>query len=257
MNYTVHPTAIIDPDAIIGDGCVIGPYCIVGPRVKIGKNNTLQANVIVNGPTTMGDGNKVSPFAVIGTDPQDLKFGGEDTFLEIGDNNTIREYATINRANGPEEPTRVGSNNLIMAYAHIAHNCQIGNSIVIANAVTFAGHVLVDDFAIIGGVTAIHQFVHIGKYSFIGGCSAVKKDIPPFVRGQGNPLVISGLNGVGLLRKGFTSEEVTGIKRVYKLFYRRNLNTLQAIAEAEKMELSDEQKKFVDFVRNSERGITK
>ncbi len=257
MNYTVHPTAIVDKDAKIGDGTVIGPYCIIGSDVVIGKNNSFQSHVIVNGPTEMGDGNKVSPYAVIGTDPQDLKFDGSKTYLRIGDNNTIREYATINRSNGPGEATVVGDNNLIMAYAHIAHNCQIGNSIVIANAVNFAGHVIVEDFAIIGGVTAVHQFVKIGKYAFIGGCSAVKKDVPPFVRGQGNLFEVHGLNGIGLLRKGFSKEAVAGLKKVYKLYYRSSLNTAQATAEAEKLDMIDVQKEFVDFVRNSERGITK
>ncbi|MBN2829266.1 MAG: acyl-ACP--UDP-N-acetylglucosamine O-acyltransferase [Candidatus Cloacimonetes bacterium] len=257
MNYKVHPTAIIDPSAVIGEGCEIGPYCIIGPKVILGKNNLLLSHVIVNGPTTLGDGNKISSFAVIGTDPQDLKYNGEDTFLEIGNNNTIRESVTINRSNGPHEPTRVGDNNLLMAYAHIAHNCQIGNYIVIANSVNFAGHVTVGDFAILGGLTAIHQFVKIGAYSFIGGCSAVKKDIPPYVRGQGNPFEIHGLNGVGLLRKGFSSETVMGIKRVYKLFYRKGLNTTQAIEEAEKMDLTPEQKLFVEFVKNGDRGLTK
>jgi len=252
----IHPTAIIKDGAKIGANCEIGAYCVIGENVVLADNNILHHNVILDGHTTIGSGNKIFSFAVLGTDPQDLKFSGEPTRLKIGDNNTIREFVTINRSNQMEEDTVVGSNNLLMEYVHIAHNCQIGNNCVIANVVQFAGHVHVHDFAIIGGVTAVHQFVHIGTHAFVGGASAVKKDIVPFSRGQGNPYQTVGLNSVGLMRKGFSNEVIAGIKEVYNLFYRSKLNTSQALAEAEKLPLSEHQKIFVDFVKTADRGIS-
>jgi UDP-N-acetylglucosamine acyltransferase len=255
---TIHPTAIVDAKAIIGNNTVIGPYCIIGPNVQIGEDNQLLAHVIVDGITKIGNRNRISQFAVIGTHPQDLKYAGEPTTVIIGDDNTIREFVTINCSNNTEESTTVGNHNLIMAYAHVAHNCHVGNHIVIANAVNMAGHIIIQDHVVIGGMVAIHQFVHIGTHSFVGGASAVKKDIPPYIRGQGNPFEIVGLNSVGLMRKGFSTETVAAIKEVYKLFYHSKLNTTQAMEIADKMEnLLPEQKIFIDFVKASERGITK
>lgn len=254
---TIHPTAVIHPDANIGEGCVIGPYCSIGANVVLGANNTLANNVILDGYTTIGEGNKIFSYAVLGTDPQDLKFKGEDTKLRIGNNNTIREFVTINRSNMMEEDTVVGNNNLIMEYVHIAHNCQIGSFCVIANVVQFAGHVHVHDNATIGGVTAVHQFVHIGTHAFVGGASAIKKDIVPYTRGQGNPYKTVGLNSVGLMRKGFSTETIAGIKEIYNLFYRKKLNTTQALERAMAMEnLNPEQLIVIDFVKKAERGIS-
>ncbi|MDD2229067.1 MAG: acyl-ACP--UDP-N-acetylglucosamine O-acyltransferase [Candidatus Cloacimonetes bacterium] len=254
---SIHPTSIVHPDATIGESCVIGAYCSIGANVVLGANNTLANNVILDGRTTIGDGNKIFSYAVLGTDPQDLKFKGEDTKLRIGNNNTIREFVTINRSNQMEEDTVVGNNNLIMEYVHIAHNCQIGSFCVIANVVQFAGHVHVHDNATIGGVTAVHQFVHIGTHAFVGGASAIKKDIVPYTRGQGNPYKTVGLNSVGLMRKGFSTETVAGIKEIYNLFYRSKLNTSQALEKAMAIEaLSPEQLVVIDFVKNAERGIS-
>jgi len=252
----IHPTAIIKDGAIIGNNCEIGPYCVIGPHVELGDDNVLHNNVIVDGHTSIGTGNKIFSFAVLGTQPQDLKFCGEPTRLRIGNNNTIREFVTINCSNQMEEDTVVGSSNLLMEYVHIAHNCQIGSGCVIANVVQLAGHVHVHDNAIIGGVTAVHQFVHIGAHAFVGGASAIKKDIVPFSRGQGNPYQTVGLNSVGLMRRGFSNEDIAGIKTVYNLFYRDKLNTSQALAKAETMQLSEHQKVFVDFVKQAERGIS-
>lgn len=252
----IHPTAIVMEGAVIGENCTIGAYCQIGANVVLGANNVLHNNVILDGHTTIGSGNKIFSFAVLGTDPQDLKFAGEPTRLRIGNNNTIREFATINRSNQLEEDTVVGDNNLLMEYVHIAHNCQVGSNCIIANVVQLAGHVHVHDFATIGGVTAVHQFVHIGSYSFVGGASAIKKDIVPFSRGQGNPYQTVGLNSVGLMRKGFTTEQVAAIKEVYNLFYRKGLNTSQALEKAVTMDLSTEQKVFVDFVKNADRGLS-
>lgn len=252
----IHPTAIIREGAKIGADCTIGPYCVIGENVVLGDGNILHNNVVLEGYTTIGSRNKIYSFAVLGTDPQDLKFSGEPTRLKIGDNNTIREFVTINRSNQMEEDTVVGSNNLLMEYVHIAHNCQIGNNCIIANVVQLAGHVHVHDFATIGGVTAVHQFVHIGTHAFVGGASAIKKDIVPFSRGQGNPYQTVGLNSVGLMRKGFSNEIIAAIKEIYNLFYRSKLNTTQALSKTDSMELSEYQKIFVDFVKTADRGIS-
>jgi UDP-N-acetylglucosamine acyltransferase len=254
---TIHPTAMIDATAKIGENCEIGPYCIIGKDVIIGERNHLVSNVIIGKNTTIGTDNLIHPYAVLGTDPQDLKFSGEETRLVIGSYNTIREFATINRSNQMEEDTVVGDHNLIMEYVHIAHNCQIGSRTVIANAVNMAGHVTVEDYVTIGGMTAIHQFVHIGTHSFVGGASAIKKDIAPYTRGQGNPYETVGLNSVGLMRKGFGTDNVAAIKKVYKLFYESKLNTTQAMAAIQDLgELSPEQMVFVDFIKNCDRGLS-
>ncbi|GAB1366163.1 acyl-ACP--UDP-N-acetylglucosamine O-acyltransferase [Candidatus Cloacimonadaceae bacterium] len=253
----IHPTAIVEEGAVIADGCVIGPYCRIGKDVVLGTGNHLISNVIIEGHTTLGEGNKISPYAVLGTDPQDLKFKDEPTRLRIGNHNTIREFVTINRSNQMAEDTVVGDKNLIMEYVHIAHNCQIGSNCVIANVVQFAGHVHVHDFATIGGATAVHQFVHIGTQAFVGGASAIKKDIVPYSRGQGNPYKTVGLNSVGLMRKGFSNETIAGIKEIYNLFYRSGLNTTQALAKAAELDsLSPEQLTFIEFVKRAERGIS-
>lgn len=253
----IHPNAIIKEGAIMGKNCEIGANCYVGENVVMGANNTMYSGAIVDGYTTLGDGNKIFPYAVVGTDPQDLKYNGEPTRLLIGNNNTIREFATINRSNGMDEDTVVGNNNLIMEYVHIAHNCQIGSYCILANVVQLAGHVHVHDYVSIGGVTAVHQFVKIGTQAFVGGASAVKKDIVPFSRGQGNPYQTVGLNSVGLMRKGFAKEEIAAIKEIYNLFYRGKLNVTQALDAAEKMELTELQRVFVDFVKDSDRGISR
>jgi UDP-N-acetylglucosamine acyltransferase len=254
---SIHPTAIVDPKAVIGENCVIGPYCIIGPDVVLGKGNHLTAHVVIDGHTTIGDENRIFSHAVLGTDPQDLKYRGEPTRLRIGNRNVIREFATINRANIMEEDTVVGDDNLLMEYVHVAHNCQVGSHCIIANTVQMAGHIVVHDWATIGGATAIHQFVHIGTHAFVGGASAIKKDIAPYTRGQGNPYKTVGLNSVGLMRKGFTTQQVEGIKKIYNLFYRGGLNTSQALAETDTLGvLSPEQKIFVDFVRSADRGLS-
>jgi UDP-N-acetylglucosamine acyltransferase len=253
----IHPTAIIEEGAVIGRDCYIGPYCTIGPNVVLGERNHLFSNVIIVGDTTVGDSNRIFAYAVLGTEPQDLKFGGEATRLRIGSNNTIREFVTINRSNQVAEDTVVGNNNLLMEYVHVAHNCQVGNFCVIANVVQMAGHLVIGDHATIGGATAIHQFVHIGTHAFVGGASAVKKDIAPFTRGQGNPYLTVGLNSVGLMRKGFSTETIAAIKEIYNLFYRKGLNTSQAMARIEEMgELTPEQRIFVDFVRSATRGLS-
>lgn len=252
----IHPQAIIHESAVLGNNCEIGPFCIIGPHVRLGNNNILFSNVLLDGHTTVGDGNKFFHGAVIGTLSQDLKDKGEPTRLEIGNNNSFREYCTVNRSANLEEPTTIGSNCLLMAYSHVAHNCQIGNGVIMANAVTLAGHVHIHDNVTIGGMTAISQFVRLGAQAFIGGKSGIDKDIPPYTRGVGLPYKVVGLNSVGLQRRGYSDEQIGAIKEIYKIFYRRGLNTSQAIEKVTELsELSAEQKIFLDFVQNSSRGI--
>lgn len=253
----IHPTAIVDPQAQLGDNIKIGPYCTIGPNVVLGDGNELVSHVVMDGHTTIGNNNKFFPFCSIGMVPQDLKYSGEPTRIVIGDNNHIRECVTIHLSANLNEDTTVGNNNLIMAYAHIAHNCHVGSNVIMANSVNLAGHVTIEDFVTIGGVSAVHQFVKIGAYSFIGGTSGVKKDVPPYTRGQGmGHYRIVGLNFIGLQRKGFSNEVLEGIKKIYRLFYQSKYNVAQALEEAEKIENpTPEQKRFIEFVRNSSRGI--
>jgi len=253
----IDSTALITEGAQLGENNQIGPFCMIGKDVKLGNNNVLVSNVVIDGDTTIGDGNQFYHSAVVGSNPQDLKFNGEPTKLIIGSNNTIREFATINKSATMDEPTQVGDNCLLMAYSHIAHNCILGNNLVIANAVQLAGHIHIHDFVIIGGMTAIHQFVKIGKYAFVGGKSGVKKDVPPFTRGEGFPYKVIGLNSVGLQRKGFSREQLTEIKKVYRLFYGSGNNVSQAMEIADKMELSKDQNTFIEFIKNSNRGLSR
>jgi len=256
MANFIHPSAIVDKSAVLGDNNHIGPNCIIGEDVILGNDNRLMFNVLIYQHTRMGDNNTFHHGASAGTDPQDLKYNGELTYLKIGSNNTFREFVTLNRSATTDEDSSIGSNCLLMAYVHVAHNCHVGNNVILANAVNLAGHITIDDFTSIGGMVAIHQFVKIGKYTFIGGKSGIKKDIPPFTRGEGFPYELHGLNTVGLQRKGFSPEEIKAIKDIYRIFYRKGFNTAQAMKEAEKIESpAPWQKEFIDFVRNSERGI--
>lgn len=218
--YNIHPTAIIEDGASIGEGVQIGPYCIIGKDVKIGKNTVLQSHVVVEGITEIGENNTVYSFVSIGKASQDLKYKGELTKTIIGNNNQIREFVTIHRGTDDRWETKVGDNNLLMAYVHVAHDVIVGNNCILANGVTLAGHVVVEDFAIIGGLTPVHQFCRVGAYSMTGGASAINQDIAPFMLAEGNKAEVRTLNAVGLKRKGFTTEEMSNIKKAYKLIYR-------------------------------------
>ncbi len=252
----VHPTAIVHPNAIIGENVKIGPYCIIGEHVSIGDGCELVSNVVIDGHTEIGSNNRFFHSAVIGTDPQDLKFKNEPTRLIIGSNNTFREFVTVNKSATMEEPVTVGDNNLLMAYAHVAHNCHVGSNVIIANAVNLAGHITIQDFVTIGGMTAVHQFVQIGAYAFVGGKSGVKMDVPPYTRGEDMPYRLSGLNTVGLQRKGFSNEQIDAIKDIYNLFYRSGLNRGDALEKALEIENpTEEQKRFIEFAQNSHRGL--
>ena len=254
----IHSTAIIHPDAKIGKNCQIGPYCIIDKDVQLGNNNILQSNVLLTKNTEIGNNNKFFHSAVIGTDCQDLKYNGEPTKLIIGNNNTIREFCTINRSATMDEPTQIGDNCLLMAYVHIAHNCILGNNLILANAVNLAGHIHIQNFVTIGGMSAISQFSTIGAFAFLGGKSGVSKDVPPFTRGGGNPYKTAGINSIGLQRRGFDTKEIQSIKKMFRVFYFSGKNTSQALKEAENLKpFTKTQEQFYNFIKNSDRGITR
>ncbi len=252
----IHPTAIVDPRAELSEDVVVGPYCIISGSVEIGAGTVLGTGVVVEGVTKIGKDCKVAHYALIGSQPQDLKYKGARSAVEVGDTNTIREFVTIHSATEEGEKTVIGNGNLLMAYVHVAHNCVIGNNVILANVVNLAGHVFIDDFASVGGLTPVHQFVRVGKYSFIGGGSRVPKDVPPYVRAAGNPLRVVGLNSVGLTRRNFSQEQRLLLKRLYRIFYRSGLNTAQALARiGEELPDTPEVKEFAEFVRSSQRGV--
>jgi len=253
----IHPTAVISPEATLADGVEIGPYSVIGPDVHIGKNTRIASHVVIERHVDIGENNRISQFASIGGDPQDLKYRGEITRVIIGNNNIIREYATINRATVEDIGTTiVGDNNMIMTYCHVAHNCKLANNIVMSNAVNLAGHIHVDDYAIIGGMTGVHQFTRIGAHCIIGGASAVNKDIPPYVTASGNFTKLYGLNQIGLRRRGFSEETIEALKKAYQIVFRSSLLLAVALKRIEE-ELPDipEIRTFVDFIRKSERGV--
>ncbi len=252
----IHPTALIDPSARLGTGVTVGPWAIIGPQVtvgdrcRIGPRATLQRNVRLAEDVRIGDG------AILGGDPQDLKYGGEETWVEVGPGTIIREYSTINRGTAATLKTTVGARCFIMTYVHLAHDCHIGDDVVIANATQCAGHVTIHDRAILSGLNAVHQFVTIGTYAFIGGGSRVNQDIPPYVKAVGNPMELYGLNSLGLQRAGFSGETVVALKRAYRLFFNSDLNLSQAMERA-RTELPPlpEVERFLAFVESSERGV--
>lgn len=252
-----HATAIIHPDAAIADSVSVGPYSVIGPGVVIEEEVLVGSHVLVEKDTRIGRGCRLAKGAVLGTDPQDMKYGGEKTSLEVGERTVVREYATLNRGTAASGATRVGSDCLIMAYAHVAHDCRIGNHAILANAVNMGGHVEIGDWAIVGGVTAIHQFVRIGCHSFIGGGSRVPQDVAPYVMVAGNPCAAYGLNAVGLRRRGFPSEAIQALRRAYRAIFRSGQNVGQALEELERAEgQPPEVERLITFIRNSRRGVT-
>ncbi len=255
---SIHPTAIVDADATIGKDVSIGPYAVVQEDVIIGDGCHIASHALIHSGTRIGNNCVVFNGSVLGTDPQDLKYAGEKTTLEIGDSTTIREFCTLNRGSTHRLKTVVGSKSLLMAYVHIAHDCIIGNNVILANAVNMAGHVTIEDFASVGGMTPIHQFVRIGKHSFIGGGLRVPKDVPPYILAANEPLTYEGINRVGLSRRGFSTATLSQLRQAYKLLYRSRLNVSQAISQIEStMELTPEIQYIIDFIRTSERGIIK
>ena len=254
----VHQTAIIHPKAKIGPQCEIGPYCVIGEHVTLGDGCKLHSHVVIDGHTKLGRENEIFPFASIGLKTQDLKWKGGDTRTEIGDGNTFREYVTIHSATGDGEVTRVGSHNTILAYCHIAHNCTLGDRIIMSNVATLAGHVTVEDQAVIGGLAAVHQFCRIGKMSMIGGCSKIVQDVPPFMIADGNPAEIRTINKIGMERNGVSEEAQNALRHAYKILFREGLTIPNALAKIEKeLPPLPEVKHLIQFVRSSERGISK
>lgn len=253
----IHPTAIIHPKAQIADEVEIGPYTVIGEHVRLQRGSQIAAHVVIDGWTEIGEGCRIFPFASIGSIPQDLKFKGEKSRVIIGKNNTIREYVTVNRGTEPGGGvTTVGDHNLLMAYVHVAHDCRIGNRVILANAATLAGHITVQDDAVIGGLTGLHQFVRIGRHAIIGGCSAVAQDIPPFVSAVGNRAKLYGLNTVGLKRHGFSEDQMTWLKTAYKILFRSKLSMKDAVKKIrDELSHSPEAQELAVFVETSERGV--
>ena len=252
----IHPTAIVDPGAEIGAGTIVGPYCVIGPDVVLGLNCWLQQHVTLCGPMSAGARNKFYASCSIGQQTQDLKYQGEPTYLEIGDENTFREFVTISRSTTSKGKTRIGNRGTFLAYSHIARDCAVGDAVVFSNNGTLAGHVVVGDHAVIGGLTAVHQFCRIGRFAITGGCSKIVQDVPPFMIADGNPAEIRGVNLVGLERKNFAPESVKLIKEAFRLIYRSKYNTRQAV-EAMRKELPQKEEitEIIDFIEQSERGI--
>jgi len=258
---TIHPTALVDPAAELADDVEVGAYSVIGAKVRIAASTIVGPHVVVDGRTTIGRGNRFSPFCSIGGAPQDKKYAGEDTELIIGNGNTVRECCTISigTAQGGGV-TRIGSDNWIMAYAHIAHDCQLGDHTILANNATLAGHVTLGDWVVIGGLSAVHQFCSVGPHAMAGGGSIVLRDIPPYVMCNGNPAEPHGMNTEGLKRRGFEAETINLLRRAYKMLYKEGLTTADAVTALAALAAENPQSAkaiglFRDFVDNSQRGI--
>lgn len=255
MSSSIHPTALIDPQARLGAHVSVGAYTLIGAGVEIGDNTWVGPHVVINGPTRIGRDNRIFQFASLGEMPQDKKYAGEPTTLEIGDRNTIREFCTFNRGTAQDAgATRVGNDNWIMAYVHLAHDCQVGNQTIFANNAQLAGHVHVGDWAILGGFTVVHQFVRIGAHSMTGMGTILLQDLPPYVTASGNPSAPHGINSEGLKRRGYSSVAIMAIKRAYKALYRNGLKLDEAII-AMRTEQQPETDVLADFLAAPGRGI--
>ncbi len=252
----IHPTAIIAPSAVLGDGIEVGPFAYIGDNCVVGDGCVIAMRATLERNVTLATGVRIGIGSVIGGDPQDLKYKGEQTTVDIGENTVIREYATINRGTTHSMKTTVGSGSFLMSYVHLAHDCQVGNGVIIGNGTQLAGHVSIDDRAIVSGLVAVHQFARIGKHSFVGGCSRVAKDVPPYLKAVGNPVKLYGLNSVGLQRSGFDEAIVRELKRAYRLVFRSELNVSQAMTRARaELQPLPEVTAFLTFIEESERGI--
>ncbi len=256
MSATIDARAVVSPNAKIGSDVVIGPFCIVEDDVLIGRGTRIGSSAVLAKGTRVGEECKIHHGAVLGTVPQDLKFHGEESVLEVGNNTTIREYATLNRGTSATGRTKVGSHCFIMAYAHVAHDCEVGDYVILANSVNMAGHVKIEDHVVIGGMVPIHQFTRIGRHVMIGGGFRVSKDVPPFALAGHDPLVFEGLNSVGLRRRSFSPDVIRNIENAYEIIYHRKMNVSQALETIKKeMQLTEEIKHIVEFIEASKRGI--
>ncbi|MFA6216488.1 MAG: acyl-ACP--UDP-N-acetylglucosamine O-acyltransferase [Candidatus Omnitrophota bacterium] len=257
MDKGIHATAIVSKKAQLGKGVCVGPYSIVEDNVVLGESVTIGAHCVIQGNTSIGKGTQVFNSVIIGSQPQDLKYKGEKNFLEIGENNIIREFCTFNPGTGEGGKTIIGSNNLFMAYSHVAHDCRVGSHCIIANNGTLAGHVTVEDHVILGGLAAIHQFVRVGKLSIIGGLSKAVQDIPPFSTCDGHRAVVYGLNVVGLKRNGFSREAILQLRQAFRILFNSGFSAKHAIEKIEdSLKPSDEITYLVNFVKDSQRGVS-
>ncbi|HEX2929554.1 MAG TPA: acyl-ACP--UDP-N-acetylglucosamine O-acyltransferase [Candidatus Binatia bacterium] len=252
-----HPTAIIDPRAELDNGVEVGPYCVIGAGVKIGRGSKIHSHAAIQGRTTLGEDNVIFPFATVGSIPQDLKYRGEASELMIGNGNTIREYVSLNPGTaGGGMVTRVGDQNLLMMYCHIAHDCIVGNGNVVANGATLGGHVVIEDFVIVGGLVGIHQFVRIGTGAILGAGSMVSKDVPPYCNATGDRARLRGLNIEGLKRRGLDKAVIDAVHKAYRIVFHSKLSTASALAKVrEELPAMPEIEKFVSFISQSERGV--
>lgn len=258
----IHPTALVSPEAVLADDVQVGAYSIIGDHVRIGAGTVIGSHCVIDGHTTIGKNNHFYRFCSIGGIPQDKKYAGEATRLVIGDGNMVREYVTINTGTAQDVGvTRLGDDNWIMAYVHIAHDCQIGSHTIIANSVQLAGHIHIGDWVVLGGLSALHQYVRIGAHAMVGGTSSIRQDIPPYVIGAGDPFRPSGINGEGLKRRGVNEGSVKCLKDAYRLLYRRKLTTEEAIAHMQALGDTAEEKAtvalLIDFLKQSTRGIVR
>jgi UDP-N-acetylglucosamine acyltransferase len=252
----IHPTAIVDRAAEVAADAEVGPFVIIGPKVTVGAGCRIEAHAVLERNVVLNRNVRVGYGSIVGNDPQDLKYKGEESWVEIGEGTMIREYATINRGTAAAGRTEVGQRCLIMSYVHIAHDCRVGNDCILANGVTMAGHVTIEDRAIVSGLTPIHQFVRIGTFAFVGGASRVNQDVPPFTKAVGNPVHLYGLNSVGLQRAGFTPEVKLALKRVYRLLFNSDLTVTVGIQRArQEFGAIAEVEHFLKFVEASQRGV--
>lgn len=253
----IHPTAIISPEATLAEGVEVGPYAIIGRDVHIGKNTVIGPHAVIDEHTDIGEDCRIFQFCSIGAPPQDLKYQGEATRVIIGNHNTIREFVTIHRSTAADiGVTIIGDHNLIMAYCHVAHNCKLGNHIIMSNAATLAGHIFIEDYAIISGLTGIHQFTRIGAHCMVGGASGVVKDVPPYTIAAGNHAKLFGLNLVGLKRRNFSENTINAIKEAYRIIFRAGLLLEDALEKAQnEVEDLPEVRHFIQFIKESKRGV--
>jgi UDP-N-acetylglucosamine acyltransferase len=256
----IHQTAVVHPKAEIADGVEIGPYSIIGEHVSIGKDTKIGPHVLIDGWTTIGERNHIHSFSSIGTPPQDISYKlHEETYLIVGNDNVIRESATVHRATTKQDrKTEIGNHNYLMAYSHVAHDCKLGNYIIMANSAGLAGHIIIEDYAILGGIVGVHQHVRIGAYAMIGGQSAIVLDVPPYVSAAGNRAQLYGLNLIGLKRKGFSDTAISQLKKAYKIIFRSGLTQDEAFNKVmDEFPDTPEVRYFVDFMRCSKRGVTR
>lgn len=260
IRRVIHPTAIVSPHARLGTNVRVGPYCVIGDHVELGDDCVLHPHVVIEGHSKFGRGNEFFPFAALGGKTQDLKYLGEPTHLEVGDHNVFRENTTVHRGTHGHTPTRIGSHNLLLSYAHVAHDCQLGDHIILSNSVGLAGHVVVEDHAVLSGMAGVHQFCRIGAHSIVGGYTKIVQDVPPFMIADGNPAALRGINVVGIQRRGFAEDDIRALKAAYKkLFLKKDNNLAQSVSSLKATHDADTPQvaRLIRFIEESQRGVTR